>query len=181
MVYFLIFILLLSQGFLFYLYSDKIKRYSGIKSGSIILDPIPVSLKVEDVDGVDDLLCDVISSAKSESWVCVFQYGLWSSDGYHMIISSPDGLVSIDAIIRFGYGRDNPRILRFNIKSGESILGIGGEKYYNEIMLFLWDFILEKHVSENLDEWKRISECMVIISGNLRSLRRSRLLDELLD
>ncbi len=180
MLYFILFILLMSQLFLFYLYKDKIKKYSGIKRGSIVLDPIPMSLKVEDVEGIEDLICDVISSAKEEGWKCDFQYGIWTRDGYHMVISSPDGLVSIDSIIRMGYS-ESPRILRFNITSGDKYLNVGGGKYYNEIMLFLWDFILEKHINENSNEYKVIKDKIEHITKNLRSLRRSRLLDELLE
>ncbi len=181
MIYLLIFILLVGQSFLFYLNRDRIKKYWDIPVGSIILKPIPKSIEVEDVEGLEELLSNVMKSAKDECWKCEFQYGVWSGNGYHMIITSPDGLVSIDSIIRMGYSdADNPRILRFNINTRNKNLNIGGTKYYNEIIIFLWDFILQKHINENSDNYKNIKFTIDHISKNLKSLNRNKILDQLL-
>ena len=176
----LIFILLASQSFIFYLNRDRIKKYWDTPKGSIILKPIPKSVMAEDVDGIEDLLYDVISSAKDECWNCEFQYGIWSSNGYHMLIKSPDGLVTIESIIRMGYTDDNPRIIRFTIMSEDKHLSIGVDKHYNEIVLFLWNFILEKHINENSIDYKNLKSKIEHISKNLKSLNRNKILDELL-
>ena len=181
MIYLLLFILITSQIFLFHLNKDRIKKYWDIPKNSIILKPIPKTIQVEDVEGVEELLSNVIKSAKYECWNCEFQYGIWTSNGYHMIINSTDGLVSIDAIIRMGYSdADNPRILRFNIKTGDENLKIEGNKYYNQIIIFLWDFILQKHINENSDNYKNIKSTIDHINKNLKSLNRNKILNQLL-
>jgi hypothetical protein len=177
MIYLLIFILLASQSFLFYLNRDRIKKYWDIPKDSIILKPIPKTIKTEDVDGSEDLLSNVISSAKDENWKPEFKYGMWSTNGYHIILKSPDELIEIESIIRI---YDQPRIIKFNIKSGDKNLNIEGNKYYNQIIVFLWDFILQKHINENSEDYNKIKSKIKHINKNLKSLNRNKILDELL-
>jgi hypothetical protein len=177
MIYLLLLILITSQIFLFHLNKDRIKKYWDIPKNSIILKPIPKQIKTEDVDDTEDLLSNVIKSAKDENWKHEFKYGIWSNNGYHIILKSPDKLIEIESIIRI---YDQPRIIKFNIKSGDENLNIEGIKYYNQIIIFLWDFILQKHIDQNSEEYNEIKSKIKRINKNLKALNRNKILDQLL-
>ena len=74
MIYTLIALLGISQMVMFYLlysiYSTKKleKKYKNIPNGSIILEPIPKTLKYKDVEPDYKTIYDVIESAISENW-----------------------------------------------------------------------------------------------------------------
>jgi hypothetical protein len=175
--------LLISQIYLFHLYKDKIKRFSNLKKDSIILEPIPKVVEVEDVDGVEELLKDILLSAKEESWGCEFlTNGLWSHDGYEMKISSPDGSIVINSVIRdYSSSLSSPRLLRFNVStSSVPRLSIKSDKFENDILVFLWDFILDKHIKENSYKYEEFKNSITEIRKNLKSLNRNRILNELL-
>jgi hypothetical protein len=179
MIYLLITILSITQLFILYLNKNNIKKYWNTPKDSIILKPIPKQLKSEDVDGMQELLSNIISSAKDESWLCEFKYGILSSNGYHMIITSPDKLIKIETMIRLGYDND-PRIIKFNIITNQQQLNISCNKYYNQIIVFLWDFIIEKHINENSNDYKVIKSKIDHINKNLKSFNRNNLLNQLL-
>lgn len=175
--------LLGSQIYLFHLYKDKIKRFSNLKKDSIILEPIPKPVDIEDVDGVEELLKDILLSAKEESWACEFvKNGVWSLDGYEMKISSPDGSIVINSVIRdYSYSSSNPRLLRFNVSTPSiPYFNLKGDKFENDIIVFLWDFILDKHIKENSYKYEEFKKSITEIKKNLKSLNRNRILDELL-
>ena len=180
-LFFLVSLLVGSQIYLFHLYTNNIKRYDNIKKGSIILEPKPKEIEVEDVEGCEELLNDILLSAKEENWICEFITGHWSDDGYHMKISSPDGNIMVEAIIRTWDSKDI-RLLRFIISTSNiSRFNISGDKFKNKILVFLWDFVLDKHIKENSYKYEEFKKSITEIKKNLKSLNRNRILDELLN
>ena len=177
--------LLIGQLFLFNLYKDKIKKYGDIKPGSIILKPIPKSVETTDVEGFEELVRDVLISAKEEEWPCEF---VQSSirDGYEMKITSLDNSLTISAIIRvssyFYLGQTDARLIRFTIKKGDiRYISVPTDSdMCNDLLVFLWDFVLDKHTKENKNTYDIYKQSFDDIRTSLKSLNRNRILAELL-
>lgn len=178
--------LLISQVYLFHIYKDKITKYSDIKPGSIVLKPIPKSVQTSDVDGFEELVRDVLISAKEEEWPCEFvNNSVWGRDGgYEMNITSLDNSLSISSVIRVSRYSDitEPRLLRFVIKKGLTrYISVPIESdINNDILVFLWDFVLDKHIRENKSTYVIYKESFDDIRTSLKSLNRNRILAELL-
>lgn len=176
--------LLISQVYLFHIYKDKIKKYGEIKPGSVILKPIPKSVETNDVEGFEELVRDVLTSAKEEEWPCEFINGIWSRGGYEMKITSLDNSLTISAVIRVSsYSSQTDAILvRFTIKKGDNryISVPMDSDMCNDLLVFLWDFVLDKHIKENKYKYDIYKESFDEIRKGLKSLNRGRILDELL-
>lgn len=178
--------LLISQVYLFHIYKDKIKKYGEIKPGSIVLKPIPKSVETTDVEGFEELVRDVLISAKEEEWPCEFvENSVWSRDGgYEMNITSLDNSLSISSVIRVSRYSNitDPRLIRFVIKKGliRYISVPSDSDICNDLLLFLWDFVLDKHTKENKYTYDIYKESFDDIRTSLKSLNRNRILDELL-
>lgn len=177
--------LLISQVYLFHIYKDKIKKYGEIKPGSVILKPIPKSVETTDVEGFEELVRDVLISIKEEEWPCEFvNNSLWSRDGYEMKITSLDNSLTISVVIRVSSysSQTDARLIRFTIKKGDNryISVPTDSDICNDLLVFLWDFVLDKHTKENKYTYDIYKESFDDIRTSLKSLNRNRILAELL-
>ena len=177
--------LLISQVYLFHIYKDKIKKYADIKPGSIVLKPIPKTVETNDVEGFEELVRDVLISAKEEEWPCEFlQSSIWSRDGYEMKITSLDNSLTISAVIRISSysNKMDARLIRFTIRRGfTSTVSVPiVSDICNDLLVFLWDFVLDKHIRENKSSYDNYKENFDDIRKGLKSLNRNRILAELL-
>lgn len=167
----------------------KSQKEHKIEKGSIILKPLPEKVNSDLVEGAEEMLSEVLESVKLEGWeVDIKDNAVYSGEAYDISIKSHNGDIIIDSVIRYrSYIHDDfeVRLIRFRILTGD-INGIksysfADSKYKNDIIVFLWDFILEKHLDENRIEVENYKSIINTIRKKLTGLRRSERLNQLLD
>lgn len=173
-----------------YLYSiiKKSEKQPKIEKGSIILKPLPEKVDSDLVEGAEEMLSEVLESVKLEGWVVDITDNSIYGEAYNINIKSHNEDIIIDSVIRYrSYLHDDfeARLIRFRILT-DDINGIKSysftdSKYKNDIIVFLWDFILEKHLEENRIEIENCKSTINTIRKKLTGLRRSERLNQLLD
>lgn len=181
-------ILIVSQ---IHLYSiiKKSQKQPKIEKGSIILKPLPEKVDTDLVEGAEEMLVEVLESVKLEGWtVDITDNSIYSGEAYNINIKSHNEDIIIDSVIRYRSYLINDfeaRLIRFRILT-DDINGIKSysfaeSKYKNDIIVFLWDFILEKHLEENRIEVENYKYTINTIRKKLVGLRRNEILNQLLD
>ena len=173
-----------------HLYSiiKKSEKKPKIEKGSIILKPLPEKVDSDLVEGAEEMLSEVLESVKLEGWVVDITDNSIYGEAYNINIKSHNEDIIIDSVIRYrSYLHDDfeARLIRFRILT-DDINGIKSysftdSKYKNDIIVFLWDFILEKHLEENRIEIENCKSTINTIRKKLTGLRRSERLNQLLD
>lgn len=167
----------------------KSQKEPKIEKGSIILKPLPDKVDSDLVEGVEEMLSEVIESVKLEGWqVDIKESSFFRGEAYDIIIKSHNDVV-IDSVVRYKSRYSSTdfdiRLLRFKIStndiSGIKSYSFTDSKYKNDIIVFLWDFILEKHLEDNRIEIKNYKSIINTIRKKLTGLRRSERLNQLLD
>lgn len=189
-------LLIISQIFTFYLLWKKSptvqpKVTSKEESKDIILKPIPKPIRVDEVEGFESTIKDILLSAKNENWKSTIKLNHYniSSDDYYEISIVSNGVepISIDALVDICNGHvvdrpfDNIRLGRFWIKKSGSFTTVENTSLKNDLIVFLWDYIIEDEMKKNRREYARFKENFETLRGGLKSLNRDRKLDELLD
>ena len=168
----------------------KSQKEPKIEKGSIILKPLPDKVDSDLVEGVEEMLSEVIESVKLEGWeVDIKESSFFRGEAYDIIIKSHNDDVVIDSVVRYKSRYSSTdfdiRLLRFKIStndiSGIKSYSFTDSKYKNDIIVFLWDFILEKHLEDNRIEIKNYKSIINTIRKKLTGLRRSERLNQLLD
>ena len=168
----------------------KSQKEPKIEKGSIILKPLPDKVDSDLVEGVEEMLSEVLESVKLEGWeVDIKESSLFRGDAYDIIIKSHNDDVVIDSVVRYKSHYSSTdfdiRLLRFKIStydiSGTKSYSFADSKYKNDIIVFLWDFILEKHLEDNRIEIENYKSIINTIRKKLTGLRRSERLNQLLD
>lgn len=167
----------------------KSQKEPKIEKGSIILKPLPDKVDSDLVEGVEEMLSEVIESVKLEGWeVDIKESSFFRGEAYDIIIKSHNDVV-IDSVVRYKSRYSSTdfdiRLLRFKIStndiSGIKSYSFTDSKYKNDIIVFLWDFILEKHLEDNRIEIENYKSIINTIRKKLTGLRRSERLNQLLD
>lgn len=181
-------ILIVSQ---IHLYSiiKKSEKQPKIEKGSIILKPLPEKVDTDLVEGAEEMLSEVLESVKLEGWtVDITDNSIYRGEAYDINIKSHNGDIIINSVIRYrSYIHDDfeVRLIRFRILtddiSGIKSYSFNESKYKNDIIVFLWDFILEKHLEDNRIEVENYKSIINTIRKKLVGLRRSEILNQLLD
>ena len=189
-------LLIISQIFTFYLLWKKSptvqpKVTSKEESKDIILKPIPKPIRVDEVEGFESTIKDILLSAKNENWessIKLNHYNISSDDYYEIsIVSNGVEPISIDALVDICNGHvvdrpfDNIRLGRFWIKKSGSFTTVENTSLKNDLLVFLWDYIIEDEMKKNRREYTRFKENFETLRGGLTALNRDRKLDELLD
>lgn len=179
MIWIFITLLTISQIYLFY--KIDYKPTNEIEKDCIILKPIPESIKIDDVEGFD-VISDILITAKSECW----DYSINKSDNlYEVNIKSSD--IEILAALWFDEAFDEKVSLpRFHIKNREvsgqiRFLNVKDTVLDNDLILFLWDYIIEWENNKNTEEYNNYKEIFLGIRKNLKSLNRDRKLNDLFE
>jgi len=168
----------------------KSQKEHKIEKGSIILKPLPEKVDSDLVEGAEEMLSEVLESVKLEGWgVDIKDNVVYSGEAYDIIIKSHNDDVVIDSVVRYKSRYSSTdfdiRLLRFKIStydiSGAKSYSFTDSKYKNDIIVFLWDFILEKHLEENRIEIENCKSTINTIRKKLTGLRRSERLNQLLD
>lgn len=178
---FFIILLTISQIVSFYLIFNKIKPIFKPKPEGIILKVIPDKPTYESLDPKHKLVYDVIESVKLENWKVEVEPDIsYHSKTWMMKFESPTGIRIRSRL------RDNGQMYL----SSFSILntGIGGtisidndSKISNDVIIFLWDYIIEYHQNENEETRNYYQSIIDDISSKLKTLRRSETLKNILE
>jgi hypothetical protein len=179
---FFIILLTISQIVSFYLIFNKIKPIIKPKTEGIILKVIPDKPTYENLDPKHKLVYDIMESVKLENWKVEVEADIsHHSKTWTINFESPTGIHIRSRV------RDSSEIIYL---SGFTIInsGIGGRisvdnesKISNDVIIFLWDYIIEYHQSENEETRKYYESTIDDISSKLKTLRRSEKLNNILE
>jgi hypothetical protein len=178
---FFIILLTISQIVSFYLIFNKIKPIIKPKTEGIILKVIPDKPTYENLDPKHKLVYDIMESVKLENWKVEVEADIsHHSKSWTINFESPTGIHIRSRV------RDSSQIYL----SGFTIInsGIGGRisvdnesKISNDVIIFLWDYIIEYHQIENEETRKYYESTIDDISSKLKTLRRSEKLNNILE
>lgn len=178
-------LLIISQIYSFYLISKKKSPVVETKKETkdIILKPIPKPIEVDEVEGFEEIIKDILLTAKNENWKSTIKlnhYNISSDDYYYTIdiSSNDDEPISIDALVSIDI--DNIRLGRFWIKKSGSFTTVENTSLKNDLLVFIWDYILEDEMKKNQRQYDRFKENFETLRGGLKSLNRERKINELL-
>lgn len=178
-------LLIISQIYSFYLISKKKSPVVETKKETkdIILKPIPKPIEVDEVEGFEEIIKDILLTAKNENWKSTIKlnhYNISSDDYYYTIdiSSNDDEPISIDALVSIDI--DNIRLGRFWIKKSGSFTTVENNSLKNDLLVFIWDYILEDEMKKNQRQYDRFKENFETLRGGLKSLNRERKINELL-
>ena len=184
MVFFII-LLSISQVVGFYLIFNKIKPIIKPKNEGIILKVIPDKPTYESLDPENKLVYDVMKSTKLETWKVEVEADIsYHSTNWTINFESPTG-IRIRSRVR---DSDGMYLSAFTILNGDRGFGHSGSisidnesKIANDVIIFLWDYIIEYHQNENEETRKYYQSTIDNISSKLKTLRRSEKLNNILE
>ena len=186
MLYFLLTILLTSQVVSFYLIFNKIKPIIKSKQEGILLKVIPDKPTYEDLDPENKLVYDVMESAKLENWKVEITPDIsYSSESWEVNFESQTGIRIISRI----RSRDKSLyLITFTLINGQrGFANIGSisiqddSKIKDDVISFIWSYILEYHENENEETRNYYQSVIDDISSKLKTLRRSEKLNNILE
>ena len=178
---FFIILLTISQIASFYLIFNKIKPIIKPKTEGIILKVIPDKPTYESLDPENKLVYDIMESVKLESWKVEVEADISHHSKTWTINFESNTGIRIRSRVR-----DSSEIYlsAFTIINS----GIGGyisidneSKISNDVISFIWDYILEYHQNENEETRIYYQSTIDDISSKLKTLRRSEKLNNILE
>jgi hypothetical protein len=183
MLVFFITLLSISQIVSFYLIFNKIKPIIKNKPEGVFLKSIPERPTYESVDPNHKLIYDVMESVKLENWKVDIEADVsYHSKTWQVNFESPTG-IRIRSRIRSYNLSDNDVILgSFTILSdkGSRISIDDKSKISNDVLIFIWGYILEYYQNENDESRIYFESTINYISSKLKTLRRSEKLNDIL-
>lgn len=189
MLYFILFILFALQAYTlsriisFHKIRDKseevIKRYDGV----ITLEKIPNKISYSDVEPDWKTFYDFMENIKLEGWkaeVTEDRLRIDRDSCWVVNIISHDQTSSMTARLR-DYG-DGVFLSNCNIRAGGTSLSISrGDKISSDIILFMWDYIIEHYENMNNDSINSYKNSINRINAQLKTLNRSKRLNNILE
>jgi hypothetical protein len=184
---FFIILLTISQIVSFYLIFNKIKPIFKPKTEGIILKAIPDKPTYESLDPENKLVYDIMESVKLEGWKVEVEADMsYHSKNWVLNFESSTG-IRIRSRVRDSSGM---YLSSFTVLNGDrgfththsGSISIDNEsKIANDVIIFLWDYIMEYHQNENEETRKYYQSTIDNISSKLKTLRRSEKLNNILE
>ena len=185
---FFIILLTISQIVGFYLIFNKVKPIIKPKTEGIVLKVIPDKPTYESLDPENKLVYDIMESAKLENWKVEVEADIsHHSKTWTINFESPAG-IRIRSRVR---DSGEMYLSAFTILTGERgpvVRGHSGSisidnksKISNDVIIFLWDYIIEYHQNENEESRIYYQSTIDDISSKLKTLRRSEKLNNILE
>ncbi len=152
-----------------------------------IVGKIPEQLTISDVDDDYSVIRDVLESIRLEDWVFDIKQerSILSASTYDIEFINPQGNTKVKT--RFYIHESNDRnkhqtadIGFFLILTDEHKLAYDKEPIRNEIILFIWEYIVNYHKDLNQERKKSYIESIKHIKSNLTTLNRVRKLDQII-
>jgi hypothetical protein len=178
---FFIILLTISQIVSFYLIFNKIKPIIKPKTEGIILKVIPDKPTYENLDPENKLVYDIMESIKLEGWKVEVEADIsHHSKNWTVKFESPTGII-IRSRVRDSGGMYLSSFNIINSVIGGRISVDNESKISNDVIIFLWDYIIEYHQNENEETRKYYRSTIDDISSKLKTLRRSEKLNNILE
>ena len=179
-------LLAIAQILSFYLIFKRLKP-KVIKPEGLVLKPIPKGVTYEDLDPNHDLIYEVLETIKLEDWNLEIESDFLGRGSYKLTFTSNDYLTIVRARIT-EYSNNEMRLSMFHI-SGKGSVSLASDKYgfpnqtkvTNDIILFLWDYVIEEYENKNKKDKQRLSNTIEGIRNSLKTLKRSKRLNTILD
>lgn len=189
MVYFILFILIVSQVFTLF----KINSYSKSKKesdaiiekykGVTTLAKIPKRVYYKDVEPDWKTFYDFMENIKLEGWKAEVEEDKLRIDRdscWVVNLSSHDGDSSMSVRIR-DYG-DGIFLSSCNIRAGGAGLVASKEdSISDDIIIFIWDYIIKHYENINNDSINSYKDSINRINAQLKTLNRSKRLNNILE
>jgi len=180
---FFIILLTISQIVSFFLIFNKIKPIFKPKPEGIVLKVIPDKPTYESLDPSHKLVYDVMESAKLENWKVGVEADIssYNSKNWTLKFESPTGII-IRSRVRDSSGEIYlANFVIINSGIGGNISVDNDSKISNDVIIFLWDYIVEYHLNENEEKRLYYQSTIDDISTKLKTLRRSEKLNNILE
>lgn len=189
MLYFIFLLLVISQVFTFIKilsYSkskkesdDVIEKYKGVTT----LAKIPERIHYKDVEPDWKTFYDFMENIKLEGWkaeITEDQLRIDRDSCWVVTLDSHDGNSTMTARLR-DYG-DGVFLSNCNIRAGGTSLSVGREdEIAKDIILFMWDYIIEHYQNINKESIDSYKSSIDRISAELKTLNRSKRLNNILE
>jgi len=175
-------ILAISQIVTFYLIFKRIKPKI-IKPDGIVLKPIPKEYNYEEIDPDHNTVYDVLKSIKLEEWKPEIdeEFSIGNSKDYSVKFQSHDSKVRVRSRMCFYNDSDNDMYFSFYINSKDISIKIDEKSIIrDDIILFLWDYIIEYHENKRSVSKTYYDNGIKNITSNLKALNRSKKLNSIL-
>ena len=179
MLEFLVSVVFIIQIFLIYLLVKGKFIIFKEKEKGIYLKELPQSASYKDVEPDYKVVYDVMESIVLEDWDFLIDS---SYDKFDIEIYSKDKSISIRSIIRISnYGDDRVRMSLFSLRCVNGSITVNSDDIiYNDVLLFLWNFIIDYKLKENEKIHSYYESTIESVNSNLKTLGRSRRLKEIL-
>jgi len=175
-------LLIASQVVSFYLIFKRLKPKNTKPSG-ILLRPLKESASYETVDTNYDLVYDVLESIKVEDWDLELEPEISGITGYGTFrhtFTSKDGKVTLRS--RISEYSDGMSLSMFVIIGKDGLIRIDQySNINNDIILFLWDYVVEYYEKKYENDKISIENAVCGIRKSLTTLRRSERLNSILN
>lgn len=186
MTTFIITLLVISQIVSFFLIFKRLKP-KVIKPKEIVLKPIPKEVEYEDVDPNNDLIYEVLETIKLEDWNLEKDFDVLGSGSWKFTFTSKDGRILVRA--RITQYTKEMRLSMFHVSGSKGLVSIKSDplifpkksKITNDIILFLWDYLIEHYDDKNKLDKQRIETSIESIRDSLKTLKRSKRLNDILN
>jgi len=182
MTTFIITILIISQIVTFFIIYKRLKPKL-IKQEGIVLKPLPKELTYNELDPDFNTVYDVLESIKIEGWQLEFEEEFSiSGKSYSLNFQSHDSLVRVRSKIRTYDNKQDRDIysMFYLITDGCSISIDNESPIKNDIVLFMWDYILEYHEGKKQESKEYYEDGIDKITSSLKTLNRSKKLNQIL-
>ena len=182
MTTFIITLLVISQIVSFYIIFKRLKP-NIIKPEGIVLKPIKDKVKYEDIDPNHDLVYDVLETIKIDGWDLEFDpeiSAISDRKSFRLTFTSKDYKTILRSRITEYSGE--MRLGQFVIIGQKGNISIDPESpIKNDLILFLWDYVLEYYEEEYKSDKIKIEDSIGAIRRSLITLRRSKRLNTILN
>lgn len=155
-------------------YEEVIKRYDGV----ITLEKIPNKISYSDVEPDWKTFYDFMENIKLEGWKAEIRIDRDSCWVVNLI--SHDQKSSMSVRLR-DYG-DGIFLSNCNIRAGgTSLVASREDKIAKDIILFVWDYVIEHYKNINQESIDSYKSSINRISAELKTLNRSQRLNNILE
>jgi len=186
MTIFIITLLVISQILSFYLIFSRLKP-KVIKPDGLVLKPIPKGVSYEDLDPNHDLIYEVLETIKLENWNLEIEMDFLGSGSHKLTFTSKDLTTTVRS--RITDYSDEIRLSMFHISGKKGSVSLTSDEYLfpektkvtNDIILFLWDYVIEEYDDKNKKDKQRLNSSIEGIRNSLKTLKRSKRLNSILD
>ena len=155
---------------------ELIQRYEGMTT----LAKIPKDITYKDIEPDCNTFYNFMENIKLENWNAEVIEDRVGRDSWSVnIISHDDKSVLSSRIRDYGQG---VFLASCSIRAGGTSLSIGKEdKIANDVIIFLWDYIIKHYEERNLNDTEYYNQTIQKINSELKTLNRTQRLNNILN